>query len=110
MELSNDTACGLPNFVNVTYTYTSLVRLTLYVCTMTAAVELSNDTVFGLTAAVFTKDLSKARRVASKIRAGQVRICISGSRHDLWRGQKALCLQERTGREIRAGQVRICTC
>ena len=34
--------------------------------------ELSNDTEFGLTAAVYSKDIAKARRVAAKIRAGQV--------------------------------------
>jgi acyl-CoA reductase-like NAD-dependent aldehyde dehydrogenase len=36
------------------------------------AVKLANDSEFGLTASVWTKDLSKGRRVAEKIEAGTV--------------------------------------
>ena len=38
------------------------------------AVELANDTEFGLTASIWTKDLQKGRRVAEKILAGTVTI------------------------------------
>ncbi len=38
------------------------------------AVELANDTVYGLAAYVQAKDLEKARKVASKLRAGNVYI------------------------------------
>ena len=36
--------------------------------------QLANDSDFGLTAAVFSADTAKARRVSAKIRAGQVGI------------------------------------
>jgi gamma-glutamyl-gamma-aminobutyraldehyde dehydrogenase len=36
------------------------------------AVKIANDTVYGLAAAVWTKDLGRAHRVAGKIRAGSV--------------------------------------
>jgi aldehyde dehydrogenase (NAD+) len=38
------------------------------------AVELANDTPFGLTAALFTRDLGKALRFAREIRAGVVKV------------------------------------
>ncbi|MBU0648876.1 aldehyde dehydrogenase family protein [Patescibacteria group bacterium] len=38
------------------------------------AIELANDTVYGLGARVFTKDIERAKRVASKIEAGTVEI------------------------------------
>ena len=53
-------------------TFGPVVALTNFDGSEEKAVELSNDTEFGLTAAVFTQDLDRARRVASKIRAGQV--------------------------------------
>jgi len=36
------------------------------------AIELANDTIYGLNASVWTKDISKARRVASKLVSGAV--------------------------------------
>ncbi len=38
------------------------------------AVELANDSVFGLTASVWTKDLSRGRRIAEQIQAGTVMV------------------------------------
>lgn len=55
-------------------TFGPVVALTSFDGSEQAAVELSNDTEFGLTAAVYSKDIAKARRVAAKIRAGQVGI------------------------------------
>lgn len=39
-----------------------------------AAVRLANDSVFGLTASVFTRDLSRGRRLAAQIDAGTVMV------------------------------------
>ncbi|MEV7136047.1 aldehyde dehydrogenase family protein, partial [Arthrobacter sp. NPDC093128] len=36
------------------------------------AVEIANDTKFGLAAGVWTRDLARAHRVAARIEAGQV--------------------------------------
>jgi succinate-semialdehyde dehydrogenase / glutarate-semialdehyde dehydrogenase len=38
------------------------------------AIDLANDTVYGLTSRVISKDIERARRVASKINAGTVQI------------------------------------
>jgi aldehyde dehydrogenase (NAD+) len=38
------------------------------------AIEIANDTVYGLSACVASKDLDRARQVARRIRAGQVKI------------------------------------
>ena len=38
------------------------------------AIKLANDTEFGLTASIWTKDLSKGRRLAEKIQAGTVMV------------------------------------
>jgi len=38
------------------------------------AVTIANDTVYGLSASVVSKDLERARRIARQIRAGQVKI------------------------------------
>jgi aldehyde dehydrogenase (NAD+) len=38
------------------------------------AIEIANDTVYGLSANVESKDVEHARRVARQLRAGQVKI------------------------------------
>ena len=38
------------------------------------AIKIANDTIYGLTAAVFTKDLRRGMRIAKKIQAGAVHI------------------------------------
>ena len=38
------------------------------------AIELANDSVYGLTASVWTKDISKGRRIAERIEAGTVMV------------------------------------
>ncbi len=48
---------------------------TLPICTFTTeeeAIRLANDSEFGLTASVWTRDLTKGKRVAEKIEAGSV--------------------------------------
>lgn len=42
--------------------------------TESEAIQLANDTVFGLTASVWTRDISKGRRVAEQIEAGTVMV------------------------------------
>ncbi len=44
------------------------------------AVQIANDTTYGLAAYISSADLDRARRVASKIEAG--RVCINGFSHD----------------------------
>ena len=36
------------------------------------AIEIANDTIYGLNASVFTNDLDRARRVAGRLRSGTV--------------------------------------
>jgi aldehyde dehydrogenase (NAD+) len=43
------------------------------------AIELANDTEYGLASSVWTGDLARGLRVASKIKAGQV--LVNGGRH-----------------------------
>jgi acyl-CoA reductase-like NAD-dependent aldehyde dehydrogenase len=42
------------------------------------AISIANDTIYGLAAAIWTTDLSKAHRVARGIRAGTVWVNTSG--------------------------------
>jgi aldehyde dehydrogenase (NAD+) len=44
------------------------------------AIRVANDTPYGLAAYVSSSDLERARRVASRLRAGQVRV--NGARPD----------------------------
>lgn len=55
-------------------TFGPVVALTPFDGTEEAAVRLANDTEYGLAACVYTKDIEKAQRVASRIHAGQVGI------------------------------------
>lgn len=51
-----------------------VVAISVFDGTEDAAVKLANDSEYGLAAYVYTTDLEKARRVALRIRAGQVGI------------------------------------
>lgn len=57
------------------------------------AISLANDSEYGLASYVYTKDLDKAKRVARRIRAGQVGInCYSSANADMkcpWVGHKS---------------------
>ena len=55
-------------------TFGPVLALTAFDGAEDTAVHLCNDSDFGLTAAVFSADTAKARRVSAKIRAGQVGI------------------------------------
>jgi acyl-CoA reductase-like NAD-dependent aldehyde dehydrogenase len=73
-------------------TFGPVVSLTKFDGSEESAVRLANDTNYGLAAAVYSKDLAKAQRVASKIQAGQVGInCYSLDHMDYrcpWVGHK----------------------
>ncbi|EIV92856.1 aldehyde dehydrogenase family protein [Frankia sp. QA3] len=62
------------------------------------AVAIGNDSIFGLTATVWTSDLSRAHRVAGRVRAGQVWVNAWGAFHPglPWGGFK----QSGVGREL----------
>jgi len=55
-------------------TFGPVVCLSTFDGTEDTAVQLSNDSEYGLASYVYTKDLGKARRVARRIRSGQVGI------------------------------------
>ena len=53
-------------------TFGPVVALTPFDGTEAAAVKLANDTSYGLSGVVCTRDLAKGARVAAQIKAGQV--------------------------------------
>lgn len=53
-------------------TFGPVVALTPFDGTEKAAIQLANDSEYGLSGSVYSKDLVKAQRVADKIEAGQV--------------------------------------
>jgi succinate-semialdehyde dehydrogenase/glutarate-semialdehyde dehydrogenase len=55
-------------------TFGPVVALTPFDGSEETAIRLANDTEYGLASCVYTQDLEKARRVASRIHAGQVGI------------------------------------
>lgn len=55
-------------------TFGPVVALTMFDGSEESAIRLANDTEYGLASCIYTKDLEKARRVASRIQAGQVGI------------------------------------
>jgi acyl-CoA reductase-like NAD-dependent aldehyde dehydrogenase len=62
------------------------------------AVRIANETIYGLNAAVFTKDVDRARSVAARLRAGTVRhnaLTVSGAAGGAFGGFK----QSGIGRE-----------
>jgi acyl-CoA reductase-like NAD-dependent aldehyde dehydrogenase len=67
------------------------------------AVRLANDIEYGLTAAVFTKDLHKGEQIASRIDSGDVtinRVQVTAATHDApWGGRKDSGLGRRGGPE-----------
>ena len=84
-------------------TFGPVVSLTKFDGTEESAVKLANDTNYGLAAAVYTQDMAKAQRVASKIQAGQVGInCYSLDHMDFrcpWVGHKESGLGYHSGVE-----------
>lgn len=64
-------------------TFGPVVALSTFSGDERVAIELANDSTYGLTAAVYSGDLVRAGRVANRIAAGQVSInsnCLSGHR------------------------------
>ena len=55
-------------------TFGPVVALTPFDGSEESAIRLANDTEYGLASCVYTQDLEKAGRVASRIQAGQVGI------------------------------------
>lgn len=74
-------------------TFGPVVSLSTFDGSEEEAVRLANDTEYGLASSVYTTDIEKARRVARKIKAGQVGInCYSIDNADLrcpWVGHKS---------------------
>lgn len=62
------------------------------------AVERANDSVYGLGAAVFTKDLARAHRVAGRVEAGMV--WLNSSNDGDWRVPFGGVKQSGVGREL----------
>ena len=64
-------------------TFGPVVALSTFDGTDEQAVAYANDSSYGLTASVYSGDLSRAGRVANRLAAGQVSInnnCLSGAR------------------------------
>lgn len=84
-------------------TFGPVVSLTPFDGTEATAVQLANDTPYGLAACVYTSDVARAQRVASKIEAGQVGInCYSLEHMDVncpWVGHKESGLGYHSGIE-----------
>ena len=73
-------------------TFGPVVALTPFDGTEDQAVQLANDTPYGLGSAVYSQDIPKAQRIASRIQAGQVGIncyCLENmDTHCPWVGHK----------------------
>jgi acyl-CoA reductase-like NAD-dependent aldehyde dehydrogenase len=84
-------------------TFGPVVCLTPFDGSEEAAVALANDTVYGLAAAVYSQDETKAQRVAAQIQAGQVGInCYAPSHMNVacpWVGHKESGLGYHSGVE-----------
>lgn len=66
------TGVGQENPITHAETFGPVVAVTRFDGSEAEAVRLANDTIYGLGANVWTADLERARRVARRIRAGQV--------------------------------------
>lgn len=84
-------------------TFGPVVSLSKFEGSESSAIELANDTEYGLAASVYTKDLEKAARVAGAINAGQVGInCYSLEHMDVacpWVGHKSSGFNYHSGEE-----------
>jgi acyl-CoA reductase-like NAD-dependent aldehyde dehydrogenase len=84
-------------------TFGPVVCLTPFDGSEETAVSLANDSVYGLAAAVYSQDVTKAQRVASQIQAGQVGInCYAPAHMDVacpWVGHKESGLGYHSGVE-----------
>ena len=65
-------------YLNSGQTCTALTRLLVPASKLEEAERIANDTIYGLMAAVMSSDAERAKRVAKRIRAGQVQINSGG--------------------------------
>jgi len=65
---------AIPTNDNNERTFGPVVSISKFDGSETEAVRLANDSKYGLASSLYSQDLEKAKRIASKIHAGQVGI------------------------------------